>query len=29
LKKIEITGVENMPLLEARFFDGNMEEIIF
>lgn len=29
LKKIKITGVENVPLLEARFFDGNMEEIIF
>jgi ribonuclease G len=29
LKKIEVTGVEHVPLLEARFFDGNMEEIIF
>jgi ribonuclease G len=29
LKKIDVVGLENMPLLEARFFDRNMEEIVF
>ncbi|MBN1925202.1 MAG: Rne/Rng family ribonuclease [Prolixibacteraceae bacterium] len=29
LKKIEVVGLENIALLEARYFDGNMEEIIF
>ncbi|HPR30628.1 MAG TPA: Rne/Rng family ribonuclease [Prolixibacteraceae bacterium] len=29
LKKIDVVGDENISLLEAHFFDGNMEEIIF
>jgi ribonuclease G len=29
MKKIEVVGVENIALLEARFYDGSMEEIIF
>ncbi len=29
LKKIEVVGLESIALLEARYFDGNMEEIIF
>jgi ribonuclease G len=28
-KKIEVVGVENVALLDAKYFDGNMEEIIF
>ncbi|MGF7141207.1 Rne/Rng family ribonuclease [Roseimarinus sediminis] len=29
MKKIEVTGIDKMSLLEARFFDEAMEEIIF
>ncbi len=29
MKKIKVVGVENMNLLEARYFDKNQEEIIF
>jgi ribonuclease G len=29
LKKIDVIGVESVPILEAKFFDANMEEIIF
>jgi len=29
MKKIEVVGVENISLLEARFYDGSKEEIIF
>jgi ribonuclease G len=29
MKKIEVVGDESVPLLEARFYDGSMEEIIF
>jgi len=28
-KKIEVVGIENFALLEAKYFDSNMEEIIF
>lgn len=28
-KKIKVTGLESVKLLEAHYFDGNMEEIIF
>ncbi len=28
-KKIDVVGVENVALLDAKYFDGNMEEIIF
>ncbi len=29
MKKIEVVGADDISLLEARFFDNNMEEIIF
>jgi ribonuclease G len=29
MKKIDVVGADHIPLLEARFFDGNKEEIIF
>lgn len=29
LKKINVAGADHIPLLEARYFDGNKEEIIF
>jgi hypothetical protein len=29
MKKIDVVGIDNAGLLEARFFDEAMEEIIF
>ena len=29
MKKIDVAAADHIPLLEARYFDGNKEEIIF